>query len=1406
MDLPLNLAVLALYLGIAYLGIAYLGLEFAMIKSSAIIFWPAAGFALAVTLLAGPKYIPGIFGGGLAVELMLGSTLTYSVLTAFGGTIGTILAYWLLIYFRPINLSLERLSDFFGLIISGAVISSLVSAVTAPLLLVTLGYIEPSLLLSLMLSWWMGDAIGIALITPLILMFFQSGKKPENKISLQLIVFFLFTVFMAQIILNHWIIPVSTIDLSVAWLFPLIIWSGLNAGRRYTALLVFIICLQALWGASHDVGHYANDIEDGIPIQFWIFGMLIAIGGMAMAVIKAENQKRIDEAIANEIELLEKEERLSLATVSNGVGIWDFYPQTTKLIWDDSMFALFHIKKEDFSGAYNAWLFSLHPDDREQADLEVQTALSGGKSFDTDFRVIWPNGEIRNIKGVANIFRDETGKPIRMLGINADITEQKQAELRNKIRAQVLELITRDVPLLEVLDAIVHGVELENPAMLCSILLLDDGGKRLLTGSAASLPDFYNAAINGLEIAEGVGSCGTAAFMSERVIVEDMQSDPSWEDFKEVVDKAGLAACWSEPIRSTQGKVLGTFAIYHQEICKPTEANISLIEQVVGLASIAIEKIQTKLTLKISEERLSLAMQGANDGLWDWDLETNEVYYSPRWKSMLGYTENEIKNDYSEWQRLIHPDDKEANLFTVESVFGHKTKNYESEYRMQGKDGMYLNILARAFAVEDEAGNIIRLVGTHVDISERKQAEEKLKLSSRVFSDTQEGIFITDANTMIIDVNPAFCKITDYSREDVLGQNPHILSSDKQSPEFYKSMMQTINEYGHWQGEVWNHKKSGDMYAELLTISVLKDELDNVVNYVGVFTDITSSKKQQERLSLMAHYDVLTGLPNRALFVDRFSQAIAHSKRTEHQLAVCFLDLDDFKPINDNYGHEVGDKLLIEVAKRLSGSIREEDTVSRQGGDEFALLLNDIESVAQCEQTLQRIHHALAKTYIIDDISHHITVSSGVTLYPADNGDIDTLLRHADQAMYHAKLAGKHCYQLFNPEHDQLTIQKHHQLEEIEQGLSNNEFQLYYQPKVNMLSGKVFGAEALIRWIHPEKGLIPPLDFFPVIEGTELEIQVGNWVISQALRQLESWCKQDIDIEVSVNIAPAHLLCETFFTDLDSVLSKHPAVDSKNLQLEILESSALGDLSAISSVIEKCQNTLGLKVALDDFGTGYSSLTHLRSLAVDTIKIDQSFVRDMLDDPSDYAIIESVIGLAESFNRQVIAEGVETVNHGLMLLMMGCETAQGYGLAKPMPADEFLRWLSNYTPNQEWQQCGNKYLTEKESEVKLFRLVNNRWKDYFINNIQSPTEEVERWPILDSKRCHCGTWIKQARKKQLFEVEALKKLRDAHDLFHLIAHAHHTQYYAGEGDGVHKGLPEFQAAYDDMNDALALCE
>jgi len=749
--------------------------------------------------------------------------------------------------------------------------------------------------------------------------------------------------------------------------------------------------------------------------------------------------------------------------------------------------------------------------------------------------------------------------------------------------------------------------------------------------------------------------------------------------------------------------------------------------------------------------------------------------------------------------QALFPDDYLLVEINAESYLGVPLKNSKNEVL-----GLVVLIDDKPMVKKPFTMTLLNSLATRAGIElERMNSDEELKLSSKVFSNAHEGIMITDTQGLILQVNPTFCAITGYSAEEVIGKTPRMLSSGKQDAEFFNAMWQCIAKDGYWQGEVWNRKKDGELYAELLSISTINNDVTGEIShYVGLFSDITQNKQQQSTLELMANYDVLTQLPNRVLFADRFNLAIAHAKRSKRLLAVCFLDLDQFKPVNDNYGHAVGDLLLIEVAQRIKACIRDEDTVSRQGGDEFTLLLIDLELPQQCEKMLERIHNALAMPYLIEGYEIHISASSGVTLYPNDNSDLDGLVRHADQAMYQAKMMGRNRYQIFNTEQDQQAISKHHRLDELQQALDNNEFCLYYQPKVNMKTGKVFGAEALIRWIHPEKGLIPPLDFLPIIEATELELLVGDWVIQQALGQLEVWQDQGISIQVSVNISSDHLLSASFFSNLEQAMQNHAAVSHQNLQLEILESSALGDLDAITQVIQQCRDKLGINFALDDFGTGYSSLTHMRSLPAKTIKIDQSFVRDMLDDPSDYAIITGVIGLANSFNRDIIAEGVETTEHGLMLLMMGCYEAQGYGIAKPMPVAEFINWLQNYTANKQWLSAANKQYSRKERRIKLLMLTSEQWYKKFTDKVLNVSSNGTVLPIEEGVKCHAGRWIKNAKQEQIFDAVWLEKLDKVHVEIHTVAEEIVLLYQENKQHEVKLTLHSLESVFEIMKQIL----
>ncbi len=445
------------------------------------------------------------------------------------------------------------------------------------------------------------------------------------------------------------------------------------------------------------------------------------------------------------------------------------------------------------------------------------------------------------------------------------------------------------------------------------------------------------------------------------------------------------------------------------------------------------------------------------------------------------------------------------------------------------------------------------------------------------------------------------------------------------------------------------------------------------------------AEEANRRLDLLAHFDALTGLPNRVLLNDRLHQTIVQSERRNQSLAVAYLDLDGFKEVNDQYGHDVGDELLNVVARRMKETMREGDTLARIGGDEFIAVLIDLDPQQKCEPMLARLLRAAADPVTVGHAVLQVSASIGVTLYPQDGADADQLIRHADQAMYQAKQSGKNRYHLFDLDQETAAKTLRANLDDFDRALAQGEFVLHYQPKVNMKTGLVIGAEALIRWQHPERGLLYPAAFLPLIEEQSVNVAVGEWVIGAALRQMLAWHAEGLDLPVSVNVGARQLQQSDFVPRLRQLLTIYPALPSGRLQIEIVESSALQDIAQVVQVMDACRE-IGVSFALDDFGTGYSSLTYLRRLSAETVKIDRSFVCNSIDDPEDLAIIQGVIGLAAAFNREVIAEGVETVAHGRLLLSLGCERAQGYGIARPMPGAALPGWVANWGPDPEWSE------------------------------------------------------------------------------------------------------------------------
>ncbi len=621
-------------------------------------------------------------------------------------------------------------------------------------------------------------------------------------------------------------------------------------------------------------------------------------------------------------------------------------------------------------------------------------------------------------------------------------------------------------------------------------------------------------------------------------------------------------------------------------------------------------------------------------------------------------------------------------------------------------------------------------------VIEKTRSEASLQLAASVFTHAREGILITDAHGNIVEINDTFTHITGYSRSEVIGQNPRILHSGRQDPEFYTLMWKALTEHGHWSGEIWNRRKSGEIYVEAITISAVRDAAAQVSNYVALFTDITSIKEQQRQLEHFAHFDALTSLPNRVLLADRLQQAILQSQRRNLSLAVLYLDLDGFKVVNDEHGHGMGDELLIALAQRMKAALRDGDTLARIGGDEFVAVLADLEQAQDCEAVISRLLQAAAEPVILGDTALRVSVSIGVTHYPQDASDADQLMRHADQAMYIAKLDGKNRCHHFDVAQDTAVKTRHEDLEHIRQALNRGEFVLYYQPKVNMKSGEVVGAEALIRWRHPERGLLLPGAFLPVIENHPISIELGEWVIDTALAQMDTWIAQGLRFPVSVNIGVRQLQQGDFVARLTASLRAHPSVPPLSLELEVLETSAMEDIAHVSAVMQACR-ALGVGFALDDFGTGYSSLTYLKHLPAELLKIDQSFVRDMLDDPDDLAIVESVIGLANAFRRKVIAEGVETSPHGDLLLTLGCELAQGYGIARPMPGADVPAWVQDWRPHASWTAWRDRSLSRDDKAVVFVEVGHRHWLRSLEAYLQG---ERTAPPSLEASDCHFGRW------------------------------------------------------------------
>ncbi len=708
-----------------------------------------------------------------------------------------------------------------------------------------------------------------------------------------------------------------------------------------------------------------------------------------------------------------------------------------------------------------------------------------------------------------------------------------------------------------------------------------------------------------------------------------------------------------------------------------------IVERTVDLAKTnedlnqeILERERIEESLRRSENSLAKAQNIARLGYWEWDIGKNNLVCSEQAYRLFGVGKEHRTYSYEGFVRYVHPEDRALVQSWLQALLAGDSFG-SIDFRIVRPDGAEREMHTEAEVMRDEHGRAVQLMGIIQDITEAKHATRQLVLSDNVFESSIEGIVITDADGVILRINRSFSDITGYGEQEALGQNPRILKSERHGDEFFAEMWQALVENGQWQGEIWNRRKDGEIYPEWLTITSIRDAQGNPVNYVGVFHDMTEVKLHEEQLRYQAHHDALTGLPNRVLFHDRLGVAMAHARRDENKVAVLFLDLDNFKRINDSLGHTVGDLLLKEVAIRLGHCLREIDSVARYGGDEFIVLFEGVEQEEDVLLAAQRIIEGLAPVVSLQGQDFYLTVSLGIAFYPEDGQDQDTLIKNADTAMYRAKESGKNTYRVFTPAMNKRVTEWLAVENSLRKALDRGEFFLHYQPKVDLNTGRVVGVEALVRWRRGDGEIINPADFIPMAEDTGLIVEIGDWVLGQACADLGEILGRGYGIKMSVNLSPRQFRQEDLLGKIRATLVA-TGIGPEGLIFEITEGSVMENERKAIVLLGELRE-MGAGISIDDFGTGYSSLYYLKQLPIGELKIDRRFVNDIKGHGDNMAIVVAIIAMAKSLNMRVVAEGVETGEQLHFLRKHGCDEIQGFLFSKPVAKDTLLEMFDRGT-------------------------------------------------------------------------------------------------------------------------------
>ncbi|SEK41531.1 EAL domain-containing protein [Halomonas daqiaonensis] len=844
---------------------------------------------------------------------------------------------------------------------------------------------------------------------------------------------------------------------------------------------------------------------------------------------------------------------------------------------------------------------------------------------------------------------------------------REQLEQQQSIQAMIAE----EVPLDQTLEAICTMLERQLPGGLCSIMLADDAGATLRLVAGNSLPVRYREAIGSIPIEAGIGACGSSAHDREVVICEDLAHDPRWKGFRTLATHEGLMACWSYPVIASEGRLLGTFATYYRRPARPGSTELEMMRQAVDLVALAVEREQDRRSLWQSEQRYRSLFAYNPDAVFSLDLQGRFATANDHCSALTGFAVEQIIGTH--FSQFLNPDD----LAYVQEKFETAAAGEPCRYELQipHLDGKMrrLDLTNLPIVVGQR---ITGVYGIAKDVTQRREHETRLRILQRSVEASVNGVLIADArepDLPIIYANDAFERMTGYSREDVMGRNCRFLQGPETDKTTLQQIRQRLTHYREVHVTLCNYRKDGTPFWNDLYISPVRDDQGRVSHYVGIQHDISEHKAYEARLAYHASHDALTGLPNRSLLEDRLVHDFELARRKGHLLAVLFVDLDEFKPINDSLGHAVGDQLLQGVAQRLSAAMRPGDTLARLGGDEFVVLLPDLHNEEQALQVAERLLAIIARPYRVGEHELSLSCSIGIAVSNAEVSQPIELIQQADMAMYRAKQQGRNAYQWFTPEitlrlGDRVALRN-----ELQEAIDAQAFELHYQPLIDR-QGRVAGVEALLRWPNTVRGYVPPDQFIPLAEETGQIIPISEWVLSRACRDL---CMLDQAghgiLNVAVNLSPLQFHRSSFLGNLRQTLSV-TGLPAPKLSLELTEGVLMDDTENAIDTLHALKS-MGVNVAIDDFGTGFSSLSYLKNLPIDTVKIDRSFVSEVTRNAEDDAIIQGIISMAHHLGLKVVAEGIEHEEQYRLLMTHGCDLFQGFHLGRPMPLENLIDFL-----------------------------------------------------------------------------------------------------------------------------------